>query len=243
MSLKVSASRLAWFSIFSLTLTSCFHPPFNHFREDPRPLEHVVKTMGAGAGLGALAGVAAGSSAGAAGAGAAVGGLTGAVIGKQRDTKQHIIKELKEHDIQYVQYGDTMTLVVPTDRYFRFNSPRINDLCYPGLLKIIKLLKFYKCSPIYVAGFTDDIGSKHHKRMLSQAQAEAMITFLWAYGIPAQRLNAEGYADQHPIGNNDTIRGSAYNRRLEIQWFNASSLAQCQVAVHKPVLTKFGRTK
>ncbi len=240
MSLKVSAGRLAWFSIFSLTLTSCFQPPYNHFREDPRPLEHVVKTIGVGAGLGALAGIAVGGSAG---PGAAVGGFTGAIIGKQQSTKQHIIKELQKHDIQYVQYGDTMTLVVPTDRYFRFNSAKINDLCYPGLLKIIKLLKFYKCSPIFVAGFTDDVGSKHHKRMLSQSQAEAMITFLWAHGIPAQRLNPEGYADKHPIGNNDTIRGSAYNRRLEIQWFNAPSLAQCQVATQKPVLTKFGRTK
>ena len=54
--------------------------------------------------------------------------------------------------------------------------------------------------------------------MLSQARAETMLTFLWANDIHAQRLRAEGYADQHDVGDNHLIHGSAYNRRIEIQW-------------------------
>ena len=58
----------------------------------------------------------------------------------------------------------------------------------------------------------------YHKKTLSQAQAEAMLTFLWANGINANRLHAEGYGDSHTISDNHIIHGSAQNRRLEIQW-------------------------
>jgi outer membrane protein OmpA-like peptidoglycan-associated protein len=157
--------------------------------------------------------------AGAAAAGAALGGLTGAAIAINQTSRANIIKELKQQDIQVVQYGDTMTLIVPTDKIFEFGTPKINDICYPSFLNIVRLLKSYKCAcPIYVAAFTDNVGSRYHKRMLTQARAEAMLTFLWANNIPAQRMSAEGYEDKYAVGDNKLIRGSAYNRRIEIQW-------------------------
>ncbi|WP_133128381.1 C-OmpA-like family protein CmpA [Legionella nagasakiensis] len=217
MSVGISTGRLALVSLFSLTLTSCFHPPYNNFQEDKRTLRYTTFGGSFGAGVGAIAGGVAGSAA----AGAVIGGVTGAFIGYQKNLRPAIIKELQEQDIQYVQYGDTMTLIVPTDNYYLFNSPVLNELSYPGLMNIVRLLKFYPCTPIYVAAFTDDVGSRRHKKMLSQAQAEAMLTFLWANNIDAHRFRAEGYSDKHPIGNNKWIHGSAYNRRIEIQWLNA----------------------
>lgn len=136
-----------------------------------------------------------------------------------RDTKTKLIKQLKKQDIQFLEYGDTMTLIVPTDKYFRFGGPRINELCYPGLNNIVKLLRLYPKSPIYVAAFTDNVGSARHKRRLSQAQAETMMTFLWANGVASQRLKPEGYGDKNEVSDNQLIHGSAQNRRIEIQWF------------------------
>ena len=82
----------------------------------------------------------------------------------------------------------------------------------------MKLIKMFPCKcPIYVAGFTNDVGSRYHKKKLTQAQAEAMVTLLWAHDIPSRLLNAEGYGDKHPVGDNKLIHGSAYNRRIEIQ--------------------------
>jgi|GEM_PF-858681 len=214
---KCSAGRVICLSLCFLTLNGCFHPPYNNFSEDQRDVRQVAFGTAFGAGAGAIIGFVAGS----AGTGAVIGGVAGSIIALQNNTQNAIIKELQKQDMQFIQYGDTMTLLVPTDRYYIFNSARLNDICYPGLINIIKLLKFYPKSTIYVAGFTDNVGSKHHKKMLSQARAEAMLTFLWANNIQAQRLHAEGYADKHAIGNNDLIRGSAYNRRVEIQWVNA----------------------
>ena len=92
----------------------------------------------------------------------------------------------------------------------------MDTICFPrGRYKLASRIN----SPIYVAGFTDDVGSRYHKRLLSQAQAETMLSFLWANNIQAYRLKAEGYGDKHAVSENSLIHGSAQNRRIEIQWF------------------------
>ena len=132
--------------------------------------------------------------------------------------RARLIEKIRREDIQFVRYGDQYTLLVPTDHYFVFNSPQLNDICYRGLNDIAALIKTYHYEKIYVAAFTDDVGSSHHKDKLSNARAETMLTFLWAKRIPAQYLIAEGYGDEHDIGDNHLIHSSAYNRRIEIQW-------------------------
>ena len=212
--------KVVCLTLFSLALSGCFVPPFNNFNRDKSTAKKIATGAVIGAGTGAIIGGVAGNAP----AGVAIGGIAGAAVGMYYSNQRVIIKELQKQDIQFTKYGDSITLIVPTDRYFLFNSPRLNDLCYPGLNNIVKLLRYYPHTPIYVAGFTDDVGTHYHKKKLSQAQAETMITFLWAYDIPAQRLHAEGYADQNDIGNNKLIHGSAYNRRIEIQWLTNTTL-------------------
>lgn len=214
MLLRTFIKLAASVTLLASTLSGCFHPPFNNFN----PYNRRAKDMAVGAGVGAGAGAVIGAITGGAPAGAVIGGVAGAAAGMYYNSKRELLKEIQADDIQYIEYGNTITLLVPTDRYFLFNTPQINDICYKGLNNIVKLLKYYPNTPIYVAAFTDDVGTRHHKKMLSQAQAETMLTFLWANDIPAQQLRAEGYADLHDIGNNKLIRGSAYNRRIEIQW-------------------------
>ncbi|MFI4918928.1 MAG: C-OmpA-like family protein CmpA [Legionellales bacterium] len=196
-------------------LSSCYHPPYNNFRPD----HDIARRAAAGATVGAVAGVVAAGTLTGTLIGAAAGGSLGIAIGLQKNSKPNLIRQLKKQDIQYVVYGDTMTLLIPTDKYFMFNSPRLNELHYPALTNIVKLLKLYPQSLIYVAGFTDNVGSPHHKKLLSQAQAETMLTYLWANDIAAQKLKAEGYGDKNDISDNHLIHGSAQNRRIEIQWF------------------------
>ena len=216
MSVRTSAKFLANIGVLAFTLSGCFHPPYNNFHRDYRALGGVATGAVVGAGAGALIGSVAGNTA----IGAVLGGATGAAIGVYKNNRRFLIKQLEAQDMQYIAYGDTMTLIIPTDRYFQFNSPRLNAICYPGLNNVVRLLKYYPNTPVYVAGFTDSVGSRYHKKMLSQAQAETMITFLWANDIPAQLLHPEGYGDKHDVGDNHLIHGSAYNRRIEIQWLN-----------------------
>lgn len=224
MSILTQAKRLSTYFILLLiaimTLNGCYQPPYNNFKEDHRALRPAIL----GAGVGAAAAATIGSSVITA---TAIGAGAGLALGLYKDSQYALIRELDKQNIQFVQYGDTMTLLVPTDRYFLFDSAQLNDLGYPGLTNIIRLLRYYPKSPIYVAGFTDNIGSNHHKKMLSRAQAEAILGFLWANNIQASRLAAEAYGDKHAIGDNHLMHGSAYNRRVEIQWINAPAAGVC----------------
>lgn len=201
-------------ALASLMVSACFNPPHNNFKNDPRVLKGMTAGAAVGAGMGAVAGSVIGNTL----AGAAVGGVAGSVVGLVSHNEKAVVNELATQDIQYVEYGDTRVLIIPTDRYFWINSHRIQDLCYEGLNNVARLLKYYPCTPIYVASFTDEIGSRAARNKLSQSRADAMVTFLWANGIRAQRLHAEGYGSQHAVGDNQLIHGSAYNRRVEIQW-------------------------
>lgn len=134
-------------------------------------------------------------------------------------TKSHILDDLKKHDIQVVQYGELITLVVPTDRYYVFNSPRLHELEYPGLEAIVSMIRLYPHAHITVAAFCDGVGGAwHEQHKMTDARAHTMVAFLWANGISSRQLKAEGLGAYFPIGDNHLIHGSAHNRRIEIQW-------------------------
>lgn len=226
MSINHAVRYLALLSLLSVLVSGCYQPPYNNFKPYNRMPKNTAKAGGIGLAAGAIMSEA--STAFIPG-GAIIGGAAGVLVSRYKDSRRAIVKDLSIQDIQFVDYGETVSLIVPTDRYFVFNSARLNEICYPGLVNIVKLIKSYPATPIYVAGFTDNVGSRHHKNNLSQAQAEAMLTFLWANGIHARRLTAEGYGDKHDVADNKLIHGSAQNRRIEIQWLKCP--VQPQVAM------------
>jgi len=52
---------------------------------------------------------------------------------------------------------------------------------------------------------------------LSQDRAINVMNELIKGGIAADRLEAEGYGDQHPVGDNSTPEGRAMNRRIALR--------------------------
>jgi chemotaxis protein MotB len=51
---------------------------------------------------------------------------------------------------------------------------------------------------------------------LSSARASTVVRLLVKNGVSPQYISAEGYAHYHPIATNDTAKGRALNRRVEI---------------------------
>lgn len=225
--------RVLLIMILTSILVGCYKPPYNNFEPDNKTVRRTTVGLGVGAAVGAAIGTATGHTI----PGLAIGGAAGTLYGLYKSSFPALINELKTQDIQYVQYGDTHTLIVPTDRYFMTNSAELNNICYAGLYNIIRVLDNFPRSTIYVAGFSDNVGSRKHKKALTESRAEAMLTYLWANNIHAQRLHAEGYGDLHPVSDNHLIHGSAQNRRIEIQWFNE------QLAEAKPIMRFIGLTK
>ncbi len=131
---------------------------------------------------------------------------------------RRIMRHVSDGDIQLVNEGRRLTLIVPTDRYFVFDTAKLSDMHYGPLADIATLLKCFPNVKVYVAGFTDDVGNYEHKRIMSKERAQAIVAYLWTQGINERNLKAQGYGERYSIANNDLIHGSALNRRIEIQW-------------------------
>ena len=85
-------------------------------------------------------------------------------------------------------------------------------------VELDKLAQFLKGNPtlkIELGGHTDNQGSKSHNKTLSQNRAKAVMEYLIAAGIDAERLTSAGYGDEKPIATNETVEGRALNRRTE----------------------------
>lgn len=68
---------------------------------------------------------------------------------------------------------------------------------------------------VQVAAHTDSAGSADANLQLSQQRADQVVQALQAHGVPATRLLATGYGQQHPLADNRSDAGRARNRRIE----------------------------
>ncbi len=68
---------------------------------------------------------------------------------------------------------------------------------------------------IRIEGHTDSIGRVNFNQRLSDERAAAVRAALIERGIPAGRLQSQGFGARRPVGDNHTAQGRAKNRRIE----------------------------
>lgn len=73
----------------------------------------------------------------------------------------------------------------------------------------VKIKGYTDNSPINTARFPSNWE-------LSTNRASAVVRLVVRHGVPPNLISAEGYAHFHPVATNDTERGRAQNRRVEI---------------------------
>jgi outer membrane protein OmpA-like peptidoglycan-associated protein len=100
---------------------------------------------------------------------------------------------------------------------FETDSARLREDSQEQLRNIASILKAYPQVRAKIGGYTDNSGDPGANRRLSEARAMAVMNTLKDNGIAADRLEAEGYGDQHPIADNSTPDGRARNRRVAIR--------------------------
>ncbi len=69
---------------------------------------------------------------------------------------------------------------------------------------------------LIIEGHTDSQGSDQYNQVLSQHRADAVRDYLVQRGYPANRIQARGMGEGHPIADNRSPEGRANNRRVEI---------------------------
>jgi outer membrane protein OmpA-like peptidoglycan-associated protein len=174
-----------------------------------------------GAGIGVAAGLLTGDSAVErrqhALIGAGLGALTGGAVGNYQDRQQAALREkLQGTGVDVDRKGDNITLNMPGNVTFAFNSANLDPQFYPVLNDVAGVLREYNQTVVEVAGHTDNIGSDEVNQRLSEQRAGAVAQYLAAQGVDPQRLITVGGGKRYPIASNDTEAGRAANRRVEI---------------------------
>ncbi len=70
---------------------------------------------------------------------------------------------------------------------------------------------------LQIEGHTDNVGKPDANKTLSQRRANAVVTALGQLGVNPDRLHGQGFGSDRPTATNDTARGRAKNRRIEIR--------------------------
>jgi outer membrane protein OmpA-like peptidoglycan-associated protein len=100
---------------------------------------------------------------------------------------------------------------------FATGSARLLPQSYVPLDSIAEILKADTTVKIEVGAHTDKSGTASEDEHLTNLQAEAVRTYLVTRGVNFQQVQARGYGSAFPLTTDNTPRGRAANRRVEIK--------------------------
>ncbi len=100
---------------------------------------------------------------------------------------------------------------------FETGSATLEPQSQEQLKNIAEILKAYPAVNVKLGGYTDNTGNAASNLKLSQDRANSVRVELEKMGIGKDRLEAEGYGQEHPVASNDTEEGRAQNRRISIR--------------------------
>ncbi len=174
-----------------------------------------------GTAIGAAGGVAIGLIAGGGwkGAliGAGVGALAGGAAGSYMDKQEAKLRQqMAGTGVEVVRMGDNLTLGMPGNVTFAFDSAKLNPEFNAVLDSVGQTLVEYSKTVIQIAGHTDSTGAHAYNMKLSEQRASSVKAYLETRGVPAARMVTIGAGPDYPIAPNDTEAGRAQNRRVEI---------------------------
>ena len=145
------------------------------------------------------------------------GALAGGAVGAYQDRQEaELRRELAGSGVDVVRQGDNITLNMPGNITFAFDSSNLQPQFYPVLDNVADTLNNYNQTVIEVAGHTDSVGDAAYNQNLSVQRAQSVANYLSGRGVMQQRMIVTGAGETRPIASNDTEAGRAQNRRVEI---------------------------
>lgn len=99
---------------------------------------------------------------------------------------------------------------------FDTGATTLQAASHEQLQNVTEILKAYPSVHVKIGGYTDATGDPQQNLKLSQGRADSVVAQLVQMGIDASRLQAKGYGEQYPNGDNSTEDGRAKNRRISI---------------------------
>lgn len=128
----------------------------------------------------------------------------------------HMLKELNKEGVGVTEFGSTLTLILPTQKFFRGTTTDIREPYKATLRRIARLVKTYTESPITVSGHTDKVATTDMQRKNSFYHAQAVAAYLWNHDIPMQHIKVVPEGSYDNVSNTKNPEGAYDNRRVEI---------------------------
>ncbi|TPG71895.1 OmpA family protein [Hymenobacter nivis] len=98
---------------------------------------------------------------------------------------------------------------------FDFNKATLKPSSFPKLQQMVQIMNEYPDYSLSIAGHTDSKGDDNYNLKLSYERAASARAYMLSKGIPAERIEARGYGETHPVADNKTAAGQALNRRVD----------------------------
>ncbi len=141
----------------------------------------------------------------------------------QSESRGYSMGVLKANDVHVVKVGETVQIIIPSDRVFNTASANLESNSRSVLYQIASLVKSYKTTRIKVAGYTDStvgnsISQDKAGIALTSAQAQAVSSYLWSQGVDTRYVYSVGYGGSDPVASNDSPKGQYDNRRVVISF-------------------------
>ncbi len=124
-------------------------------------------------------------------------------------------------DKNYIKKNlDTKGKVALYGIYFDTNKSSIKSESYPIIKEIADLLNENNNLKIRIEGHTDAIGNTDYNQQLSEQRSTAVLKMLVEkYQVSKAQLQAKGFGESKPVGDNKTTQGRSKNRRVELVKF------------------------
>jgi outer membrane protein OmpA-like peptidoglycan-associated protein len=112
--------------------------------------------------------------------------------------------------------------LLPEIIYFEGQADTLGQSSRPLLDELARTLQRLPAHKrVRVEGHTDDAGNREHNIDLSYRRAKAVVEYLKARGVGAERLEYMGYGGSKPLADNRTPEGRALTRRVQFTLVDA----------------------
>src|SRR5262245_65392344 len=133
-------------------------------------------------------------------------------------------REASSEKAQIGRFQEALKFTLNSDLLFRPGSWEISPRGKDLIGKLAPKLAPYQQNKLVVNGYTDNapIGPALKREgvtsneVLSQKRAEAVMQTLISEGVKPDMIAARGYGEADPVAPNNTAKGRAQNRRVEV---------------------------
>jgi len=133
-------------------------------------------------------------------------------------------KQAAAEKAQTGRLQEAILFTVNSDLLFRSGSWEMSPQGQELIAKLAPKLAPYQQNKLVVNGYTDNAPIEPalkregvtSNEVLSQKRAEAVMQYLISQGVKPDMISARGFGEAKPIAANNTAKGRAQNRRVEV---------------------------